>query len=94
MPLDRRVSLAVILALGRRPDLARGQVQLCLEQLDESSLRFLSVDALYHFEVLARSYGLRIADPNLDALAWRLLPEELRERLRARVAGGPAEAAP
>jgi hypothetical protein len=81
LPWDRRVSLAVVLALGQRGDLARTQAQRCLAQIDETRIRSLTTGSLYHLLVLGRAYGLPIADPKLRELALQLLPAELRERL-------------
>ena len=81
LPWDRRVSLAVVLALGQRGDLARAQVERCLAQIDETKIRSLTTGSLYHLLVLGRAYGQPITDPRLRELATRLLPAELRERL-------------
>jgi hypothetical protein len=81
LPLDRRVSLAIVLALGKNADLARGQVQRCLAELDEPKLRSLTTLSLYRLQVLARAYGLAIANPRLHQLALDLLPFDLRSRL-------------
>jgi hypothetical protein len=78
---DRRVSLAVVLALGRRNDLARDQVKRCLADIDASKIRSLTSGSLYHLLVLDKGYGLEIADPKLRELSMKLLPSELRERL-------------
>jgi len=81
LPWDRRVSLAVVLALGGRNDLARTQVERCLSEVNADHLRFLSTGSLYHLLVLTNGYGLRLDDPGLRDLAMKLLPGELRERL-------------
>ncbi|HVU18502.1 MAG TPA: hypothetical protein VHD32_16485 [Candidatus Didemnitutus sp.] len=78
---DRRVSLAVALALGKRHDLAREQVARCLTSLDEAHLRQLTSGTLYHFLVLCRAYGLEAGDSHLREYAATLLPDELRSRL-------------
>jgi len=78
---DRRVSLAVVLALGERNDLAREQVRRCLEKLDEPRLRSLTTGSLYRLLALGKSFDQPVADPRLRALAARLLPAELRARL-------------
>lgn len=83
LPWDRRVSLATVLALGGRDDLAREQVRQCLAEIDAARIRSLTIGSLYHLQTLARAYGLPIADPGLRALALRLLPAELRARLAA-----------
>ena len=81
LALDRRVSLAVVLALARHMDLARLQLQRCLVEIDERNLRSLSVGALYRLEVLCRADGETMADPQMQKLALELLPQFLRGRL-------------
>jgi len=78
---DRRVSLAVVLALGGRKDLAREQVLRCLREIDAPRIRSLTTGALYHLQVLCKAYGLEISDQRLRELAVKLLPDELRSRL-------------
>ncbi len=78
LPWDRRVNLAIVLAQGDRPDLARTQAQRCLAELNENRLRSLSSDALYRLLALNKALGLEIADPALRELARTLLPEQLR----------------
>jgi hypothetical protein len=60
-------------------------VQRCLDQVNEKRLRGLTTGALFRLQVLARKFGLDLPDPRLQAQALRLLPAELRARLR----GGP-----
>jgi hypothetical protein len=81
LPWDRRVSLAVVLALGNRNDLARIQVERCLREIDAEHIRSLTTGSLYHLLVLTKGYDLEIRDPALRELALSLLPGELRERL-------------
>jgi hypothetical protein len=81
LPWDRRVSLAVVLALGDRNDLAREQVRRSLEQVNESRIRTLTTGSLYHLLELSRAYELTFPDPTVRELAVRLLPAELRRRL-------------
>ena len=78
---DRRVSLAVVLALGGRGDLSRAQVKRCLGEASEERIRFLTTESLYHLLALGKRGGLEIPDTRLRALALRLLPAELSERL-------------
>jgi hypothetical protein len=80
MPWDRRVSLAVVLALGERNDLAREQIRRCLEQVDEPRIRSLTTGSLYHLMELSRAYELTFSDQGQRDLALRLLPPELRSR--------------
>lgn len=77
---DRRVSLAVVLALGGRDDLSRAQLRGCIVDADASRIRFLTTESLYFFLVLGNRYGVEIPDPELRALALKLLPQKLRER--------------
>ncbi len=81
LPWDRRVSLAVVLARGKRLDLAREQVQRCLAEITEVRLRSLTTNSLYHLLVLNKTLGLEITDPRLRALAMELLPAEVRQRI-------------
>ena len=78
---DRRVSLAVVLALGGRADLTRAQMSRCVGEADEARIRFLTTESLYHLLVLCRRVGTEITDPGLRALTVKLLPEKLRERI-------------
>ena len=81
LPWDRRVSLAVVLALNKHADLARAQVQRCLGDVDEAKLRSLTTESLYRLQVLCRAYGLEIPDQRLHRLALGLLPPDLQSRL-------------
>jgi len=78
---DRRVSLAVVLALGGRADLSREQVNRCFREANEAHIRFLTTESLYHLLLLGGRVGIEISDPELRALSLKLLPEKLRERL-------------
>jgi hypothetical protein len=81
LPWDRRVSLAIVLALGQHNELAREQLRRCIEKLDEGRLRSLTTGSLYRLQVLAKAFDLPIGDPVLRERAARLLPAELRARL-------------
>ncbi len=78
---DRRVSLAIALAQGKRADLSRTQLQRCLDDLNEQRLRSLTTAPLYRLLVLTKAFELEIADPSLRTLARDLLPAALRQRL-------------
>jgi hypothetical protein len=78
---DRRVSLAVVLALGGRTELSLAQVKRCVAEADGSRIRLLTTGSLYHLLVLCKHFGVEIVDPKLHALTMKLLPAELRERL-------------
>jgi hypothetical protein len=81
LPWDRGVSLAIVLARGKRMDLARVQVQRCLKEIDEARLRSLTTYSLFHLLGLGKAFGLAIADPRLRDLSLDLLPTDLRNRL-------------
>lgn len=81
LPWDRRVSLAVVLALAQHVSLAKAQLHRCLAEVDASKLRSLSAEALYRLEVLCHLGGESIGDPRLQALALDLLPPYFRTRL-------------
>lgn len=81
LPWDRRVSLAIVLAEGRRTELARTQSARCFTELDEAHLRSLTPGSLYRLLALGKAFGLGISDPHLRELARRLLPVELRNNL-------------
>jgi hypothetical protein len=78
---DRRVSVAVVLAIGGRTDLSREQVRRCVGEMTEARARFLTTESLYHLLVLCNRYGIEIGDPKLRELSLKLLPEKLRGRL-------------
>ncbi|HWA87070.1 MAG TPA: hypothetical protein VG710_12655 [Opitutus sp.] len=81
LPWDRRVSLAATLAQGGQLEPARKQLRLCLDGVTEKRLRALSPGSLYRLLVLTRALAMEIADPRARALAWELLPPELRAQL-------------
>jgi len=81
LPFDRRVSLAVALALGGRDDLSEVQLKRCMGEIDGSKVRFLTTGSLYHFLVLCKHFDTEIEEPSLHTLALKLLPSELRDRL-------------
>jgi hypothetical protein len=78
---DRRVSLAVVLAIGQKPDLSRQQAMRCISESNPQRIRSLTTGSLYHLLVLAKAFGLEFPDPGLRDLSLKLLPLELRERL-------------
>jgi hypothetical protein len=81
LPVDRRVSLAVVLAREGKLDASKAQLQRCLSSLQATTLRSLSTASLYHLHVLAKAFELQITDPALRELALSLLPRELRQQL-------------
>src|SRR6185312_8489724 len=80
---DRRVSVATVLALGGRDDLARVQARRCLQEIDANRIRSLTPAALYHLLLLGGKYGLPIADARLRELAIELLPRDPEALRRA-----------
>ena len=81
MLFDRRVSLAIVLAEGKRFELAREQVLKCVAELDEPKLRSLTTVALYRLQQLIKGFDLEINDPALKNLSVKLLPAEMRNPL-------------
>jgi hypothetical protein len=81
LPWDRRVSVAVVLALGGRADLSREQVERCFREANEDRIRFLTTESLYHLLLLGRRTGTDFPEPKLSALSLELLPAGLRARL-------------
>lgn len=81
LPWDRRVSLAIVLALGRKEGMSLEQLTQCTKTATAARLRELSVGALFRFEVLRRKNQLELGEESLRQLARRLLPPELRRRL-------------
>lgn len=78
---DRRVSVTTVLVREGRIELAREEARRCVADLNEARLRSLSTGSLYDLLVIARAFGLEIADPGLRDLAVELLPENLRGRI-------------
>lgn len=81
LPWDRRVSLAIVLTQGRERDLAREQIQRCLDQINLAHILSLTPGSLYRFLLLVGRYDLEISDPSLRERAFEELPPELRSRL-------------
>jgi hypothetical protein len=78
LPWDRRVSLAVVLAMAEKQQLAATQLQRCLPGLDATRLRTLTTASLYRLMVLSKALQVPLGDPALKALARELLPAELQ----------------
>lgn len=78
---DRRVSLAIVLAQGKREDLSREQVRRCLDKIDEARIRSLTTMSLFRLMALSKAFELNLPDPRLREFALKLLPVELRSRL-------------
>lgn len=62
---DRRVQRAIVLALGRREELARQETKACLDEATEESLAELTSLQAYRLGVLARKFRLTFSDPKL-----------------------------
>lgn len=88
LPWDRRVSLALVLAQGNQPALARAQMQLCLDESNEALIRSLSLGTLYRLLAWSDRFGLGFYDDSLRALAWDMLPTEIRETLTKQTGRG------
>jgi hypothetical protein len=82
LPWERRVSLAIVLAHAKRPDLVRTQLKFCLAEADRERLRALGPVTLYQFLTLAAANHVEFTDPALHQFALGLLPEEFRAQLR------------
>lgn len=78
---DRRVSLAVMLARHRSMSLALQQLEICLEEVDESLIRSLSTVFVFRLVSMMQAFDLEFDDPDLRTIALKLLPEEMRARL-------------
>jgi hypothetical protein len=78
---DRRTALVLVLMQARQAPLVRRQLEQLRAEATEAELRSLSATRLYQLLVVGRVLGEPIADPALEALARRLLPPDLRERL-------------
>ena len=82
LPWDRRVSLAIVLVRSEQVDLARQEVDRCLEQIDADQLPSMPPGEIYNFLVLVRAFGREITDASVRARMLELLTPELRARLR------------
>lgn len=81
LPWERRISLALALAQGRRMDQARAMVENCLAGADDERLRSLTPGALYRLLLFCRAAGVDFPEPSQREAALALLPAEWRERL-------------
>ena len=81
LPWDRRVSVAIVLARAKHPELARLQVQQCAAAFDEEKAASLSAGSLYNLLGLARSFGVEIKNAPARAWSLQLLPLDMRNRL-------------
>jgi hypothetical protein len=77
---NRRVDLAVVLARAQVEVLAKRQLELCIDSIDEAKVRSLSPRSVYRLLVLCRGFGVTMP-PAQRALALSLVPAALRARL-------------
>ncbi|PTY07094.1 hypothetical protein DB347_07210 [Opitutaceae bacterium EW11] len=77
---DRRVQRAIVLALGRRNELARAEVDACLAQASEADLLELTPLQAYRLEALGKGYGIQFPDSRLADLAASIGSEYLRSQ--------------
>jgi hypothetical protein len=64
---DRRVQRAIVLALGRRPELARAEIAACVATASEDALFELTPLQAHRLSTLVRGHGIAFADGNLAA---------------------------
>jgi hypothetical protein len=78
---NRRVDLAVVLARAKDTVLARKQLTLCINAVDDDRIRSLSPESIYRLLVLSRGFGVTMPPAEHD-LALSLVPPNLRVRLQ------------
>ncbi len=78
---DRRVDLAVVLARAKATVLAKKELVLCINSIDDHRVRSLSPGSAYRLLVLCRGLGVSMP-PAEHALALGLLPPALRARVQ------------
>ena len=78
---NRRVDLAVVLARAKDTVLAKKQLTLCINAIDDDRIRSLSPGSVYRLLVLCRGLG-ETMPPAEHALALSLVPPTLRARLQ------------
>jgi hypothetical protein len=78
---DRRVDLAVVLARARDAVLAKKQLTICINAIDDDRIRSLSPGSVYRLLVLCRGLGVTLPQAEHD-LALSLVPSTLRARLQ------------
>lgn len=75
---EDRLRLAVVLTVGREPELARAQLQQAVARLDERAIRRLTAGGLHDLLQLTQSLGVGFSDARLQQLAQGLYPPMLR----------------
>jgi len=78
---DRRVDLAAVLARAKLTMLAKRQLTLCINAIDDDHIRSLSPASVYRLMVLSRGLGVAMPPAQHD-LALSLVPATLRARLQ------------
>ncbi|OHE81911.1 MAG: hypothetical protein A3G75_02885 [Verrucomicrobia bacterium RIFCSPLOWO2_12_FULL_64_8] len=78
LSLEDHIHLVVVLAVGRRVDLARKQLEGCVGKVDEPSLRRLTPGTLADLLTLCQALKVPLPGPNLAHLAEILLPPNRR----------------
>jgi hypothetical protein len=78
---NRRVDLAVVLARAKVTALAKKQLTLCMNAIDDDRIRSLSPESVYRLLVLCHGLGVTMP-PAENALALSLVPPALRARLQ------------
>jgi hypothetical protein len=78
---NRRVDLAAVLARARVTELAKKELTLCINGIDDDRIRSLSPGSVYRLLVLCRGLGVDMP-PAEHALALSLVPPNLRARLQ------------
>ena len=78
---ERRANLALVLTQTKHPDLARTEMEFCLQEADTERLRSLGPVTLFRFLSIARTHHLEFADPQLLAFSLSLLPAEFQAQL-------------
>jgi hypothetical protein len=78
---NRRVDLVVVLARAKDPVLAKKELTLCINAIDDDRIRSLSPVSVYRLLVLCRGLGVTMPPADHD-LALSLVPPTLRARLQ------------
>jgi hypothetical protein len=78
---DRRVDLATVLARAKVTVLAKKELTLCINTIDDDRIRSLSPGSVYRLLVLCRGLEVTLPLPE-QALALSLVPPTLRARLQ------------
>jgi len=81
LPLDRRVTLAVVLFRGQERQLAKEQIEACMELVDADTLRTLTPNAVASLLALANAMDVSFPENSIKEEALSLVPVALRERL-------------